>query len=205
MTAIKPQIDLKEKEVAIVTKEVSPLVAKAEALKIANANDMAESVELLSRCNKQLDTIIEKEETITAPAKLIIKTEQARWKVAKDTLKTAIDFLRGEQSRYMTLESKRIREEEAKIAARVKDGRGNLSVETAVKKISEIEKPEQKVVTSAGAVKFREIPKLKITDASKVPATYLIIDEVKLFADLKAGAKVEGAEIEMISIAVNTR
>lgn len=195
----------KDNDVALVVKEVSPLVETAQNLKIINADTMSASVELLSECNKRLDTIIEKEETITAPAKLIIKTEQARWKFAKETLKTAIDFLRGEQSRYMTQETRRAKEEEVKIAARVGEGKGHLKIETAVKQLSEIDKPEQKVITSAGSVKFREIQKLKIVDQSLIPRMFLAPDEQLITMALKNGETVAGCELETLSIPVNTR
>ena len=186
-----------DKAIAIV-KEISPLVETAQNLKIINDDTMSASAELLSKCKIHLKYITNEEKTITAPAKLIIETEKARWAVAKDNLETAIDYLRDEQSRYVT----DLKKQEAKIASRVKEGSGNLSVESAVAKVAALGTPD-KVVTSNGSVKFREIPKLKITDASKVPTSYLIIDEARLFADLKSGLVVEGAEIEMISISVN--
>jgi membrane-bound lytic murein transglycosylase MltF len=194
------QIKQEDNEVALVIEKIAPIVAEAQALKIIDETTLAHSAELLSQHNQNLDWIKKQEETITAPAKLIIKTEQARWESAKDMLKTAVVFLRGEQSRYQTELTKK----EAKIASRTGEGKGHLKIETAVAQISALGK-QDKVVTESGSVSFIKKPTLKITDASLIPKEYLIPDESKIFTALKAGLTVAGCEIEIISISRNNR
>lgn len=193
------------KDLTVVEQEVSPLVTRAKALVIASAEDMKASAELLSQCNKYLDSVVSEKEKVTKPLNAALKAERLRFKPIEEVLETAISALRNEQSRYQTEMLKKQREEEAKIAARVKEGKGNLKLETAVKKIDELEKPEEIVNTDSGMVKFREQKKLKITDASLVPDTYWIIDEAALLEALKAGTLVAGAEIELVQVPVNFR
>ena len=192
-------------DLALVEQEVSPLVQKARALVIESAEDMTKSAELLSQCNKYLDAVVEDREKLTKPINQSLKEIRAKYKPTETILETAIVALRQEQSRYQTEMLRKQREEEARIAARVKEGKGNLKLETAVRQIEEIEKPEEVVSTDSGTVKFREQKVLKITDESKVPDEYWVIDEKVLLEALKAGTLVAGAEIELISVPVNYR
>ena len=85
------------------------------------------------------------------------------------------------------------------------EGKGKLRVETAVKKIENIETPDHQVATEAGLVKFREDKVLKITDETKIPREYLVVDEKKLLEALKGGVIVPGAEIDIKMTPVNFR
>ncbi len=193
------------KDLTIVEQEVSPLVQKARSLVIESAEDMKQSAELLSQCNKYLDSVTEEKEKVTVPLNAALKAERLRFKPIETVLETAISSLRQEQSRYQTEMLKKQREEEAKIAARVKEGKGNLSLESAVKKIDALEKPEEIVATDSGMIKFRTDKKLKVVDASLVPDEYWVIDEKALLEALKAGTLVAGAEIDLVQTPVNFR
>lgn len=192
-----------DKQIAVIKKEINPLVTKAADLKIVDVKTMGQSVELLSRCNHLLDQITEEKEKITKPLNEALKEVRTRYAPVESPLKDAITLLRAEQSRYQTAEMARQRAEEAKIAERAK--KGTIKLDTAVKKMSEVEKAEEKVVTSAGMVKFREKPAVKIINANKIPREFLVPDEAKILDALKAGNKVEGCELEIISVPVNYR
>src|SRR3990167_543316 len=193
------------KDLTTVEQEVSPLVLQARKLVIESAEDMKQSAELLSKCNKYLDGITENKELLTRPLNATLKEIRLRYRPIEDILTTAIDALRTEQGRYQTEMLRKQREEEAKIAARVKEGKGNLKLETAVRQIEEIEKPEEIVSTDSGMVKFREQKILKVVDASLVPDEYWVLDEKALLEALKAGTVVPGAEIELVQVSLNYR
>lgn len=188
-----------------VAKEISPLVAKAEALKIATPEHMKESAELLSQCNKYLDGLTVEKEKLTKPLNATLKEIRGRYKPTETILETAISALRTEQGRYQTAMLRKQAEEEAKIASRVKEGKGNLKLETAVRQIEEVEKPEATVETDNGTVKFRTDKKLKITDKESIPAIYWELNEKAVLDALKAGTLVPGAEIELVQTVVNFR
>jgi len=192
-------------DLTIVEQEVSPLVLQARKLVIESAEDMKQSAELLSKCNKYLDGITENKELLTRPLNATLKEIRGRYRPIEDILTTAIDALRTEQGRYQTEMLRKQREEEAKIAARVKEGKGNLKLETAVRKIDELEKIEATVSTDNGTVKFREQKVLKVTDASLIPDEYWVLDEKALLEALKAGMLVPGVEIELTQIPINYR
>ena len=193
------------KDLTIVEQEVSPLVLQARGFVIESTEDMKQSAELLSKCNKYLDGITESKELLTKPINQTLKEIRLRYRPIEDILTTAIDALRTEQGRYQTESLRKQGEEEAKIAERVKSGKGNLSLESAVKKMDALEKPEEIVSTDSGMVKFRTDKKLKVTDASLVPDEYWVLDEKALLEALKAGTVVKGAEIELVQVSLNYR
>lgn len=194
-----------DKEVAVIEKEVSPIIAKAEELKVTDQKSMESATKMLSELNKQKDRITEEKEKVTKPLNEALRAERNRWKPIETVLETAIGFLRNSISNWQTAEIKRAREEEAKIAARTGEGKGKIKVETAVAKINEIERPNEKVVSDSGMVKFREDKVLKIWDETMIPREYLLINEAKILADLKAGKNVPGCELDIKLTPINYR
>lgn len=195
----------KEYGIKVIEKQIHPLVKTAEKLEIVDARGMEEATEQLSKLNKIGDKITEEKERVTKPLNEALKAERARWKPIETVYEQAISIIRGKMSAYQTAEIKRQREEEARIAARVGEGKGKLKVETAVRKLEEVEKPVEQVNAASGMVKFREDKVLKITDEKKIPREYLVVDERKLLADLKAGKVVPGAEVEIKMVPLNFR
>lgn len=188
-----------------IKKEISPIAEKAQSLVIDSEKGMKEATEMLSVLNKFNDKITEEKEKITKPLNEALKAERARWKPIELIYDAAIGLIRQKMSSYQTQKIKEAREEEQRIASRVKEGKGNLKAETAIKKIDEIERPEDRVTTDAGMVKFRTDKKLKVLDESKIPKKYFELNEKMLLEDLKAGKIVSGAEIEEIQVPINFR
>lgn len=185
------------------TKEITPVVAQAQAIVITSATQMVEATELLSVVNKKLDMVEAEEDRVLLPLKEAMKAEQSRWKPIKTMLKEAIDTLRGNMSVYQTAELKREREEKERIAARV--AKGTLKMETGVRKLDEVETPVSTINTMVGTAGFRTIQKLVIVDEQAIPRKYLMVDEVKLKAALKGGTVVPGAVLEEVQSVVNRR
>lgn len=192
-----------DKQVAIIQTEISPVVAKAKAIVVKDVKSMGEASEMLSQVGKQLDKIDTEKQKVLKPLNEARMAELTRWKPVISILERAEEYLRESISTYQTNEVKRVREEEAAIAARVGEGKGKLKVETAVKKIEQIEEVETSVATEGGLTKFRETKILKITDERKIPREFLVVNEKKLLEALKAGVVVPGAELDIKLIPVN--
>lgn len=195
----------KDKEITTIQSELSPVIAKAKAIIVTDHKSMERASLMLSELNKQNDRIDEEKQKVLAPLNQARTAEINRWKPVITILEVAIESLRATISRYQTEETRRVRAEEAKIALRVGDGKGKLQVETAVRKIEAIDTPEGKISTDAGVVKFREDKILKITNTELIPKAYWIVDEKKLLADLKAGATIAGAELDIQMTPINFR
>jgi len=149
--------------------------------------------------------IEEEKQKVLKPLNEARTAEINRWKPVLTTLSTATDHLRNTISTFQTAEIKRAEKEENAIAGRVGDGKGKLQVETAIKKIEEIERPEASVNTEAGQVKFRKDPIVKIMDETMIPREYLLVDEKKILEALKAGIEVKGAQLDFKMTPINFR
>lgn len=189
------------KEITI--KEISPIVAKATALKISSPETMSQSAELLSQCNKFLDKVTADKKAITDPINKALKEVRAKYKPIEEPLEEAIAIIRKEQSQYQTSLILKQREQEKKISDRV--AKGTLKIETAVSKLEALDRPETKVETNSGSVSFREDKVLKITDITKIPREYLNPDEKRILNGLKDGFDIPGCELETVMVPVNKR
>lgn len=202
-TIKKAAID--DKAVKVLEKEITPVVAKAAKVEITNAGELAKATEVLSQLNQYADQVEAKKNTVLKPLKEATKAYNALFHPIEEKLETAIESIRGEMSRYQTEQVRIAKEEEARITSRVGEGKGKISLETASKKLDEVEKPIEKVSTQSGSLAFREVQKLKLIDETIIPREYLMVDEKKVLDALKAGQKVLGAEIELIQVPINRR
>jgi hypothetical protein len=188
-----------------VEKEVSPIVEKAEWLTIDSEHTMEIGAELLSTLNIQLDAIIEKKEKITKPLNAALKEERGRWKPFEDQLEAAISVIRKKMSAYQTEQKAAADAEEARIAARVKPGTGNLSVATAALKMEDIERPAATVTAQSGAIKFVSVRVFEVMDLSLVPLDYHLANEVAIRKAMTAGIELPGVKYETIQRPSNYR
>lgn len=192
-------------EIEVLKEEIHPVVAEAKGLVIKDSEGMKVATVLLSKLNKFNDRVVEEREKVTKPLNEALRAERARWKPIETVNEEAIGIVREKMSEYQTAELKRQREEEAKIANRVGDGKGKIKIETAMKKMDEIKKVDESVNTDEGKVKFREDRVLKITDVNKIPREYMVVDEKKVLLALKLGTSVPGAEVIIKMVPLNFR
>lgn len=192
------------KEIAI-KEETSPLYKLAMNLPITNTGELTKSTELLSQLNRKLDAVTEEKEKITKPLNEALKAERGRWKPIETMLEEAILSIRKKQSAYQTEQVRIQREDQQKIADRVGEGKGKLKVETAIRKIDELDQPEKYIATESGSLKFRTDKILKITNVDKIPKQFWLVNETAVLKALKLGEVVPGAELEEIQTPINSR
>lgn len=200
------KIAVDTKEVKALEKSIAPVVAKASKIVvIRDAKEMEIATETLSQLNKYADSVKAEKKKLTEPANATLKAIKALFAPLEDAVLPKIEAIRGAMSAYQTEQTRLAREEEAKIASRVGEGKGKLKVETAVKKMEDIDKPAEKIATASGGLRFREDKKLKIMDETMIPREYLIPDEKKILDALKGGTAVAGCEIELVQVPINSR
>ncbi len=190
-----------------IQKEITPIVEQSLSLVITDINSLKSATSLLSQLNQYNDRITEEKERVTKPLNEALKAERSRWKPLETLYKDAIDSLRAKMSTYQTNLTRATTEAKTAIVSRIAPGKGNLSLDTAIKKIEAITTPEKETATEEGLVQFREKQVLKVTDLAKIReyTKYWILDEQTLLKDLKEGKIVPGAETELIQIPVNYR
>lgn len=185
----------KNKEIDTIVKEASPMLKNASSVAITDAKSMNAASALYTTLKGLYKRLTDDKKKITDPMKVALKEINSRYEGPEAELKGSIDLINDKMTRYQTLESARVKEEEDAIAARIKEGKGNLSLETAERRMEAIERPSDKIVSDAGKLSFRPVPTLKVTSLKDIPREYFDLNESRLLNDLKAGKEVKGAEI----------
>jgi hypothetical protein len=199
-------ITVDNKEVKMLEKAITPVVAAASKIAtIKNDNELGVATEMLSKLNQYADSVKAEKKKLTDPANATLKAIKSLFAPLEDKVLPRIEAIRNAMMVYQTEKANAARIEDAKIAARVGEGKGKIKVDTAMKKMDEVDRPLAKIATESGGLRFRETPRLKIVDESKIPREYLVVDEKKTLDALKAGAIIPGAEIELVQVPVNSR
>ncbi len=191
-------------EITQYVETVNPTLVAGETMEIVTPEDLVAATEVLSKVNKVMDHVKVEKDKVLGPLKALVETEKARWAPLESRLKPIVDRLRAKMSAYQTEALRKKKEEDDKILARTKEGKGNFTPETAIRKMSE-GAVEEKVQAESGGLSFREKKVLKITDKAKIPKIYWIVDEDAVFTALKEGVAIEGATIEIVQVPVNSR
>ena len=195
----------KETDIAIIEHEVNTFQATATQIEITDEKSMTNAAAWLTKFNLKLDAIHEEKEKVVAPLNLALKAERGRWKPFETVLEEAIAMVRGKMGTYQGAMIAAAKAEEEKIAARTKEGKGNYSVDTAVRKMEEIVKPVAKVEAGAGSVSFREVKCFEIVDLKVLPIEYLLANEVAIRREMNAGREVFGVRYFTEMRPINSR
>ncbi len=193
------------------TKEVTLTVKEQEAIKVAESKaiktpeDMSAAVNVLSTLNQTLDRLTEDKEKLTKPINELLKEIRGRYKPFELKLEEAIEKVRKAMITYQTEQKRIAKIEEDKIIARIGEGKGKLKVETAIRKMEEVDKPDQKVSTEAGLVKFKTVKKFEVEDVSKLPKEYILANEVAIRKAMTEGKEVSGVRYFTEEVPFNTR
>ena len=183
---------MSNKDIAIIEKQLTPTLKEVEELDVVDEKSEIEASELLSKLNLVGDAMKEKKAKVYDPAWATIVAIRAEWKPKETILENAIAAVRAKLSKYRTAAKAKADAEEAKIAARIAPGKGNLSIETGVKKIEEIDRPAAAVTTNAGMVKYKTVQKFEVIDMKLLPLEYHLPNEVAIRKMMLAGQKLEG-------------
>lgn len=194
-----------DKEVAVIYEAIHPIVARSQSLTIDSPQSLTDATMLLSELNTYNDRLIEEREKVTVPLNEALKAERARWKPIETPILAAIDAIRSKMGDYKTITDKEAAAKAASITARVAPGKGNLSAQSAIKKLEEIEKAPDEITTDAGSVKFRKVPIVKVVKFDLIPLAYFDLNETRLLAALKLGHTVPGALLDEKQIPLNSR
>lgn len=192
------------KEITL-TKEETVAIQLAEKLAINTPDQMVAATRNLSVLNQTLDRLTEDKELLTKPINLLLKEIRGRYKPFEDKLEEAIAAVRKSMITYQTEQKRLAKIEEDKIIARIGEGKGKLKVETAIKKMEAVDKPDQKVSTDEGLVKFKTVKKFEVTDVSKLPVEFLLANEVAIRKAMTEGKEISGVRYFTEEVPFNTR
>jgi hypothetical protein len=171
---------MEDTQLAVIQEKAANMERVVNAIKITTDGEYDAVADNIANV-KKLQKYIEGEKArLVDPAKAIIEEAKAKYdpfitkcKEARAKLDTlALDY-------YNAKEKKRL-EDEAKIAARVGEGKGHLKEETAAAQIEALPEVQKSVRTDSGQMIITKRPVMHIIDPSKVPDEFWIIDEVRL-------------------------
>lgn len=172
--------------------KIAAVAREVDTLEIKNDKDLEKAVVVLSQMNKYKDQVQEKRETITKPLNEALKNARAMFNPLEALYEGSIELLRKKMTVFQTEAVKVRKEAELKIAERVKAGTGNLSVETAIKKIDELKVVEKEIATEAGLVSFVEVKKFEVIDIKLLPIEFHLPNEIEIKKVMKEGKELPG-------------
>lgn len=196
-----------KKEVAVIEKQMTPVEIKerAETLAVTDEKSEIRAAEMLSQFNLVGDWMKKDKAKEYDPAWATVVAIRARWKPKEDILTAAISLVRSKMNKYRTDAKAKADAEAAKIAERVGEGKGKFKVDTAVRKIEEIDRPAGAVATEAGVVKYKTTQKFEVMDVTMLPIEYILPDEVAIRKAMLEGKKLPGVRYFEEQIPVNFR
>lgn len=178
---------------------------EAMPVTISSQEDLKQATIVLSNLNKYFDSIVEYKERKTKLLNEALKIIRSETKPYESAIQAHIDDIRSKMTLYQTNLINTTKEAELAIASRIGPGKGNLKLETAVKKLESLPQAEKEVATEAGLVQFREKKQLLITNVDEIPREYMLPNETLLLEDLKKGKVISGATLETIQVPINYR
>lgn len=182
------------KELVSLKKDIDTVSKIATGLKITDGKSMEVASEILSRVNKYADSVEEKKQEVMAPLNLAVKNFRAMFKPLETQCLEVIESIRGKMTKYQTEQVARERAEEAKIVEKMNAGK--IGIDKAVAKLEDIDRADKKVEVDSGSVSFIETPCFEVMDvvmlAEKTGDKYILADEVKIRAAMKAGIELPG-------------
>lgn len=122
-----------------------------------------------------------------------------KYKPLKSDLETGERIIKDKMLDYESeIEAERAKKAE-KLEARVE--KGTMRVDTAMRKMDDLQTVDSTVSGLSGSVQFRTVRKVKVVDPTKIPLKYLmnekVLDAIRVAVstDVLNGTKVDGVEI----------
>jgi len=192
-------------KLVVLEKSISSITKQASIFEITSKESLSEAVVLLSNLNKYLDALVEDRERLTKPINESLRAIRAKYKPTETKIDEAIASLRSGMTKFQTEQVRLQKEAEAKIIARVAPGKGNLSINKAMDKMSKIEVAEKEVATTEGLVQFRTTKKYEVMDYTMLPVDFLLPNDKLITEAMKQGRELPGVRYYEEQVPVNYR
>lgn len=182
-----------EKRLSVIKGFVTKLENQANEIVIDSKESHRGAVDLVATLKDTGKRIKAEKESITKPLNDALRNARALFKPIEDQFIEAEKIIKGKLLEYTKKINEEARKKEEAIAKRVE--KGTLKVETAEKKISEVEKVDNQTSGEVGKVQIKKVKKVRIVNESDIPREYLVPDLVKIRKDALAGKEIAGVEV----------
>ncbi len=195
-------MEINEKELAVVKKEVSAIVAMAEETQVTDDNSMLAAGDVRKKIKAVGKMVKEKKESITSPLNEALKQVRSMFAPIEAMYEEAENVVSAKMLTYQRDVEEQQRKAEAEALKKLQEAQRKLEegkiTEAQVQKIEE--KIEQKleelpqIIKKSADFHTREIQKFRIINESELPREYLVPDEVKIRKAMMAGIEIKGVE-----------
>lgn len=168
------------------------IIEVAKTINVTDEQSLASASTYLIQAKKLYKADKEDMDTLLAPFKEGIDGVKEKYEPRLKALKSLIDDLGVKTSQYQTNLVNTQQKAEEDITARIAPGKGNLTLETAVKKLDSLPEIQKNVTTDAGSMSFIAHPMCELEDITLLPIKYHLADMVAVRAEMKAGNKLPG-------------
>jgi hypothetical protein len=141
-------------ELTITPRQVSPLQNYAEQIVIEDQTSLDDASDHLSRAKALLKQVVTYKESKTKPLNVTLALIRDETRPLEDALKQAITAISDKMTVFGTRQLIDRKATEDAIAARVAPGRGNLSLDTASKRIEALPELANTAETASGSLQF---------------------------------------------------
>ena len=183
---------IETKELEIYRSQFSELIKQAIKLPIASPEENTQAIEFKAKLNRLGKAVKLEKEKATKPINEALRKVREWWAPLEKAVEVKEDEVSDALLAYKQKIEEEARKKEVQIAARVE--KGTLRLDTAERKLDQIQRVEKTTHTVAGQVQFRKIPQMRIINQDLIPDEYWVIDLVALRRDVIAGKVVPGAE-----------
>jgi len=184
-----------------IKRQVTTAVNRANDITIDSQESLASAADILKAVKDAGKVVKAEKEKITKPLNDALKNARDLFRPIEDDLKTGERIIKDKMVDYEAeIEAKRA-EEAARLERRVE--KGTMRVDTAMRKMDDLETVDQTVKGVKGSVTYREVRKVKVVDPTKIPLKYLMDErviaaiETVVRTDVLNGTKVDGVEIKI--------
>jgi len=182
-----------------VKRQVTTISNQAGDLFIDSNESLAQATDILSKIKAASKDVKNRKEEITKPLNDALKSARSLFKPIEDDLATAERTIKGKMLDYSNEVERKAAEQAAKLEKRVE--KGTMRVDTAMRKMDDIETVGSSVQGESGSIQFRTVRNIKIVDPTKIPLKYMMNEKVlaaisaAVRTDVLNGTKVDGVEI----------
>lgn len=182
-----------------VKRQVTTISNQAGDLFIDSNESLAAATDILSKIKAASKDVKNRKEEITKPLNDALKSARSLFKPIEDDLATAERTIKGKMLDYSNEVERKAAEQAAKLEKRVE--KGTMRVDTAMRKMDDIETVGSSVQGESGSIQFRTVRNIKIVDPTKIPLKYMMNEKVlaaisaAVRTDVLNGTKVDGVEI----------
>ena len=186
-------MNINKKDFSLIKTQTSALEKKINSITIQDKDNYVDAITLLNRINEMGNLIKLKKELITKPLNQSLKNARELFKPLEDQFLNAEKIIKKKILDYSQSVNKIAQEKEEKIAERME--KGIIKLETAEKKINEVDRINKTTQGSYGKVTIRQTRKVRIVNLALIPREYFIPDMILIRNDVLSGKNIAGVEV----------